>query len=192
MISSLRKTFHSGCTKLGECSWCLSKKKLLRYILGSKIGSYFIIFEYQARRGSGGGLRGLEAPPWLDQKFCATPKICKKLVCSSKTVDSRAVFPKTALKSTVLELQTSFLHIFGVAQNFWSNGANLKPPPETFLEPPLMLLWFGCLVLLLGFLSPLCPWSTLFFTWKNLLTAGSDPLRGLPSSVRAMVLQVSG
>ena len=76
------------------------------------------IYYTQPRRGSGGGLWGLEAPPWLDQKFCATPKICKKLVCSSKTVDSRAVFPKTALKSTVLELQTSFLHIFGVAQNF--------------------------------------------------------------------------
>ena len=63
---------------------------------------------------SGGGFK--LAP--LDQKFCATPKICKKLVCSSKTVDFRAVFGKTALESTVFELQTSFLHIFGVAQNF--------------------------------------------------------------------------
>ena len=55
-----------------------------------------------APEGSQGGA-SLLAP--LDQKFCATPKICKKLVCSSKTVDFRAVFGKTALESTVFELQ---------------------------------------------------------------------------------------
>ena len=69
----------------------------------------------QLQEGLRGG--GFKLAP-LDQKFCATPKICKKLVCSSKTVDSGAVFPKTALESTVLGLQTSFLHIFGVTQNF--------------------------------------------------------------------------
>ena len=42
----------------------------------------------------GGGDHPL--PPFfgtpLNQKFCATPKICKKLCCSSKIVDFTAVF----------------------------------------------------------------------------------------------------
>ena len=33
-------------------------------------------------------------PPPLNQKFCATPKICKKLCCSSKIVDFTAIFLK--------------------------------------------------------------------------------------------------
>ena len=58
-----------------------------------------------------------------DEKFCAMPKICKNHFCSSETVNFRAVFGKTALESTVFELQKCFLHIFQSAQNFWSNGA---------------------------------------------------------------------
>ena len=33
-------------------------------------------------------------PPPLNWKFCATPKICKKLCCSSKIVDFTAIFLK--------------------------------------------------------------------------------------------------
>ena len=33
----------------------------------------------------------MKSPP-LNQKFCATPKICKKLCCSSKIIDFTAVF----------------------------------------------------------------------------------------------------
>ena len=33
----------------------------------------------------------------------------------------REIFRKTAVKSTIFELQQSFLHIFGVAQNFQFN-----------------------------------------------------------------------
>ena len=34
----------------------------------------------------------------------------------------REIFRKMAVKSTIFELQQSFLHIFGVAQNFQFNG----------------------------------------------------------------------
>ena len=32
---------------------------------------------------------------------------------------------KKSVKSTIFELQQSFLHIFGVAQNFWFNGGGV-------------------------------------------------------------------
>ena len=50
----------------------------------------------------------------------------------------REIFGKMAVKSTIFELQQSFLHIFGVAQNFQFNGGGFKsqkggeaadPPP---------------------------------------------------------------
>ena len=34
----------------------------------------------------------------------------------------REIFTKLAIKSTIFELQQSYLHIFGVAQNFQFNG----------------------------------------------------------------------
>ena len=51
--------------------------------------------------------------------------------------DQREIFRKMAVKSTIFELQQSFLHIFGVAQNFQFNGGCFmsqkggggRPPP---------------------------------------------------------------
>ena len=57
---------------------------------------------------------------------------------------ARAVrtFGKFAIKSTIFELQKSYLHIFGVAQNFQFNGGAQKrggwlPPPPPPLYKPL-------------------------------------------------------
>ena len=41
-------------------------------------------------------------------------------------------FRKKVVKSTIFELEQSFKHIFGVAENFWFNGGVKKggaPPP---------------------------------------------------------------
>ena len=38
----------------------------------------------------------------------------------------REIFAKFAIKSTICELQQSYLHIFGVAQNFQFNGGAQK------------------------------------------------------------------
>ena len=47
----------------------------------------------------------------------------------------REIFRKTAVKSTIFELQQSFLHIFGVAQNFQFNDGGFmsqKGDPPSF------------------------------------------------------------
>ena len=46
----------------------------------------------------------------------------------------REIFRKTAVKSTIFELQQSFLHIFGVAQNFQFNGGCFMSQKE---DPPV-------------------------------------------------------
>ena len=53
----------------------------------------------------------------------------------------REIFKKMVIKSTIFELQQSYLHIFGVAQNFQFNGGALKgggrSPP---LNTPLIFI----------------------------------------------------
>ena len=62
--------------------------------------------------------------------------ITKQNICM---LMQREIFGKFAIKSTIFELQQSYLHIFGEAQNFQFNGVAQKrggavaPPP--FLEP---------------------------------------------------------
>ena len=41
-----------------------------------------------------------------------------------------------AVKSTIFELQQSFLHIFGVAQNFWFNGGGFMSQKGGATAPP--------------------------------------------------------
>ena len=53
-------------------------------------------------------------PPPLNWKFCATPKICKKLCCSSKNVDFTAISPKilTARAYTLVDFAFKKSRIF--------------------------------------------------------------------------------
>ena len=73
-------------------------------------------------------------------KNCLTfHDITKQNICM---LAQREIFAKFAIKSTICELQQSYLHIFGVAQNFQFNdgaqkrGGGGRPPP-LFGAPPL-------------------------------------------------------
>ena len=48
----------------------------------------------------------------------------------------REIFAKFAIKSTICELQQSYLHIFGVAQNFQFNGGAQKGGGATTPNTP--------------------------------------------------------
>ena len=60
-------------------------------------------------------------------KNCLTfHDITKQNICM---LVQREIFAKFAIKSTIFELQQSYLHIFGVARNFQLNGGAVAPPP---------------------------------------------------------------
>ena len=61
---------------------------------------------------------------WIEIMFLQLLERNLTLVCKFLFAQ-QDFFEKKALKSTILELQQSFLDIFGVAQNFWVNGGGL-------------------------------------------------------------------
>ena len=74
-------------------------------------------------------------------KNCLTfHDITKQNICM---LAQREIFAKFAIKSTIFELQQSYLHIFGVAQNFQFNGGAQKrggavAPPRSPLYTPFI------------------------------------------------------
>ena len=76
-------------------------------------------------------------------------------------------FRKKAVKSTIFELQQSFLYNFGVAENFWFNGGGFISQKKEGGRPPRSPLCPGLLHVL--------PPSALSPFYKNIIAPSSFP-----------------